>query len=102
MARLRRYPQTFSAARHSGIIDRLNINAIMIEQIVADPFALGSIAHAHRHNMRRIRHVRNAHALKAKTNCGNTGKQGLALHLAHLQMFDCRNSASSNCRRQGR
>ena len=45
------YAQALGAARHGGVINRLHIDVVPIEQQIANVLALHRIANHHRHDM---------------------------------------------------
>ena len=76
--------QTLRAALHRGIVDRLNVNAIIAHQDIGYELTFHRIPDNHWYNMARILHMRNAERIKARPNLGHAIGMGLTLLLAHL------------------
>jgi hypothetical protein len=66
MARRRRDAQSLGAAGHGRIVDRLDIDAMLGEQKVARFLALLRITHHDWHNMRVVRHHRQAGGIECE------------------------------------
>ena len=80
--------QALGFHRHRRVIDRLDINAVIVQQDVADPFRLLGIPDHHRNDMAVIGHVGNAHLVETGTNLGNIGLLTVALGSTLFQMPD--------------
>ena len=49
----RRQPQPFGAARHSRVVDRLHVDPMVVQQLIAGGFAEAGITDHHRHDVAR-------------------------------------------------
>jgi hypothetical protein len=49
----RSQPQAFGAALHSWLVDRLDVDPVVLQQLIASGFAEAGVADHHRHDMAR-------------------------------------------------
>ena len=98
--RRRRDAQALGALGDRRIVDRLHVDAVAVEQDVADPLALDRIAHHHRHDVALVRHVGNADRVEPLAHLADVGLVPVALGLAGLQMADRRRRAGRHVGRQ--
>lgn len=100
MQRRRGDAQAFGLARHGRVVDRLHIDVVAVEQEIGDPLALGGIANHDRHDMARVRHMRNARLIERRTQFLYPVLMAHALERACLQVLDRGDRTGSQRRRQ--
>lgn len=92
----RRNAQSFGATWHSGIVDWLHVNAVIIHQPVADEFALMRVANHDRNDVAWVRNMRNAHPVQCAPHFRNAVLMHFAFGGAGLEMLDACASAGRN------
>mmetsp|Transcript_13540 Transcript_13540/g.40835 ORF Transcript_13540/g.40835 Transcript_13540/m.40835 type:complete len:314 (+) Transcript_13540:191-1132(+) len=92
--------KTLGAHRHSGEVDRLHVDAALLQQPVAHALAELSIADQHRQNVGRTTHQREATLQQQIAQSLSIATMLLALHLALLEVAYTGESSSSHHGRQ--
>ena len=100
MERRWRDAQTLGLLRHGWIVDRLHIDAEIVEQQIRDPFALGRIADHDRHDMARVWHMRNTVLVEQIAQTANAFLMAQTFYLADFQVLDRRHSTGGQGWRQ--
>ena len=99
MQRRGRDAQALKAARHCGIVDRLNVNPALLHQQVADEFALDGVAHHHGDDVAGIVQMGNPQAIKPLAHTLHTVAMALALGVRRLEVTHRLAGASRQRRR---
>jgi hypothetical protein len=92
--------QPLSTARDGWIIDRLHIDAELIEKSIGDPLATNRITDHHWDNVTWIRQMWNTGRVEPQAHLRNPFLQTATFSAAALEMRDTRKSARGDCGRQ--
>ena len=84
--RRRRDAQPLGSPRDGRVIDRLNVDPMLFEQEVAGRLAEFGVTDEHRHDMRPVRHDRNARHGEGRFGFGDTGLMPIALLAGGFQV----------------
>jgi Family of unknown function (DUF5681) len=95
-----RQAQPLGAARYGRVVDRLHIDAVPMQQLVAGDLAQPGITDHHWDNVARRRHHRQAGRGEAPLQGRRALLVALAFSLARLQMTDAGERAGGECRWQ--
>ena len=80
--------QALGAARHSGVVDRLDVNPMALQQLVARRLAQHRVADQHRHDVARARHDRQASLGEAAASIVPRVPGGDRVRFGWLEMAD--------------
>ena len=92
--------QPFRAAWHRGVVDRLDIDPVALQQLVAGSLAQCRVADQYWDNMARRRHDRQAGRGETALECGGAFLVAIAFGLARFKMADRGLGAGGDRRRQ--
>ena len=98
--RRRRDAQPLGALRHGRIVDRLDVDAVLVEQQVGRRLALLRIADEHRHDMGVVRHHRQAGGDQHRLGARGAILVALALEARGLEVADRGRRGGADRRRQ--
>ena len=96
-----RDPQPLGSTGHRRIVDRLDIDAVIVHQPVADEFALMRVAYHYRNDVAGIGDMGNTHPVQRAAHFCNAGLMLFPLGIAGFQMLDAGASARSDRGRNG-
>ncbi len=97
--RRRRDAQPLSAARHGRVVDRLHLNAVALDQHIADLLAQDRVADHHRDDVAGIVQVSNPCLIEPPAQPRDAILMPLSFRRARFQMTDAGKRASSDRRR---
>lgn len=94
--------KTLLADGDSGVVDALDVDAMLGKEFVRGQLRRGSVAQQDRHNVRGVGDNRNTELSQAGLDDAGVDLLHLALHVGHLEVFDGLHRARHNGRGQRR